>query len=232
MEGLLAAAFAAGLLGGVHCAGMCGGIVASFSLSTRGPVVARQLAFNAGRLSTYILAGAAAGTAGSLLQLAGPMLSVQVFLFAAANLLMVLLGMYVAGWGRAVLRVESAGRLLWRRIEPAARSLFPVDSTSKALAAGSLWGWVPCGLVYSMLALALASGSALGGAAVMAAFGLATLPTLLAAGMAAQRINAVRRTPWVRRFAGALIIVLGFAGLARIPGLQASVLTGISCFVS
>lgn len=229
MPALVGAAFAAGLLGGVHCAGMCGGIVASLSLTARGPAAARQLAFNAGRIASYAVAGAAAGAAGSLVTLAGPAFLAQAALFAMANVLMILLGFYVAGWGGAVLRIENAGRGIWRRVEPHARRLFPIDSTAKALGAGALWGWIPCGLVYSMLTLALASGDAAEGALVMVAFGAGTLPTLLAAGLAAQRIGALRRTPWIRHSAGGVIIVLGVMGLARLPFLRDAVLSGLAC---
>ena len=229
MAALAAAALAAGLLGGVHCAGMCGGIVASLSVGARGPILARQLAFNGGRIAAYCLAGAAAGLAGDALQWSGTVAFAQTALFVLANVLMVFLGLYVAGWGRAVLRLESAGRVLWRRVEPLARRLFPIDSTAKALAAGAAWGWVPCGLVYSMLALALASGSVAGGAAVMAAFGVGTLPTLLAAGIAAQRVQALRRAPWIRRAAGTLIVALGIAGFARAPALGDAILAGWRC---
>jgi sulfite exporter TauE/SafE len=97
------------------------------------------------------------------------------------------------------------------------------------MAAGALWGWVPCGLVYSMLALAAASGGAAAGALVMVAFGLGTLPNLLAAGLAAQRVLAIRRQPWVRRCAGVLIVALGVIGLARIPGLSDALLAGWLC---
>jgi sulfite exporter TauE/SafE len=223
----LYAAFAAGLLGGVHCAGMCGGIAASLSASARGPVIPRQLGFNAGRIASYCVAGAAAGILGRAAQSFGPVVALQVAMFAAANVLMILLGMYVAGWGAAVLRIEGAGRVLWRRVEPAARRIFPIDSAGKAVAAGALWGWVPCGLVYSMLVMALASGGPLEGAGVMAAFGLGTLPTLLVAGVAAQKLNAVRREPWIRRVAGTAIVVLGVVGLARVPHLREAVL---ACF--
>ena len=229
MQSLLAAAFAAGLLGGVHCAGMCGGIVAGLSASARGPTLARHLEFNGGRILSYGVAGAAAGLAGNLLQLAGPLLLVQTALFALANVLLILLGLYVAGWGRAVLRLEFAGKFLWRRIEPTARRLFPIDTAAKAVGAGALWGWVPCGLVYSVLALALASGSAPGGAAVMIAFGLGTLPTLMAAGMAAQRLATIRRASWLRRCAGGLLVSLGAVGLARAPGLRDALLAGWAC---
>jgi sulfite exporter TauE/SafE len=223
------AAFVTGVLGGVHCAGMCGGVVAGLAASARGPLVARQLAFNAGRIGSYAAAGAIAGGLGSLAQLAGPVLAVQMALFALANVLMILLGLYVAGLGGFVLRLERAGSALWRRLQPLARRTFPIDSPRKALAAGALWGWVPCGLVYSVLTLALASGSAASGAAVMAAFGLGTLPTLLAAGLAAQRLLALRRIAAVRYTAAILIIALGAAGLARLPGMREAVLTAWAC---
>jgi len=229
MTALAAAALAAGLLGGVHCAGMCGGIVAGFAVGSRGPALGRQLAFNAGRIASYAAAGAIAGWAGSLAELAGPAVAVRTALFAAANVLIVLLGLYVAGWGSLVLRLERAGSRAWRAIEPAARRLFPVDSTAKALAAGALWGWVPCGLVYTMLSLSLASGSAAGGSFVMAAFGLGTLPTLLGAGLAAQRVMAVRRIPSIRYGAAAIIVAMGVVGLARVPGLPDAVAAGWAC---
>lgn len=230
MPPLATAAFAAGLLGGVHCMGMCGGIVGTLALEARGPALARQLAYNGGRIAAYAAAGAVAGFAGSLLHTSGAWLTAQGAMFFAANVVMVLLGVYVAGWGRIVLRVEAAGRPLWRRIEPFARRMLPIDSTAKALGAGLAWGWVPCGLVYSMLVLAAASAGALEGALVMAAFGLGTLPNLLAAGIAAQRLMAIRRAPWIRRVAGAAIVVLGVVGIARLPGLGDALAAGWHCF--
>ncbi|HUJ01748.1 MAG TPA: sulfite exporter TauE/SafE family protein, partial [Usitatibacter sp.] len=154
MSPLATAAFAAGLLGGVHCIGMCGGIVGTLALEARGPALARQLAYNLGRIGSYACAGAIAGFAGSLAYAGGAWLSAQSVMFLLANAVMILLGLYVAGWSRVVLAVESAGRPLWRRIEPIARRMLPIDSTAKALGAGIAWGWLPCGLVYSMLVLA------------------------------------------------------------------------------
>ena len=223
------AAFAAGLLGGVHCAGMCGGIAASLSASSRGPALSRQLGFNAGRIASYAVAGAAAGGMGGLAQAAGPIASVQLGLFVAANALMILLGLYVAGWGHAVLRIERAGQVVWRRVEPLARGIFPIDSAAKSIGAGLLWGWVPCGLVYSMLVLALASGGAWQGASVMAAFGLGTLPTLLAAGFAARKLDLLRRAPWIRQAAGGAIVAMGVVGFVRAPHLREAILAGWAC---
>ena len=217
MSGLAAAAFAAGLLGGVHCAGMCGGIVGSLSAAARGPMLTRQLAFNAGRIGSYALAGLIAGALGALARQSLAAFSIQLALFVLANVLMLLLGLYIAGWGRFLLRLEAAGGGLWRRLQPLARRLVPIDTTAKAAGAGALWGWIPCGLVYSMLTLALASGDAVSGALVMAAFGLGTLPNLLVAGFAAQKLLAIRRIPWIRRGAGLAIMALAIVGFFRIP---------------
>jgi sulfite exporter TauE/SafE len=228
MPALAAAALAAGLLGGVHCAGMCGGIVGALSAAARGPALPRQLAFNGGRVASYVVAGSLAGALGALARLSAPAFAMQLLLFALANLLMLLLGLHIAGWGRALLRLEAVGNVLWR-LQPLARRLVPIDTAPRAAAAGALWGWVPCGLVYSMLALALASGDALSGAGVMLVFGLGTLPNLLAAGFAAQKLLAIRRAPWVRRTAGGAIMAFAVVGFARIPGLPDAIAAGWHC---
>lgn len=229
MGALAAAALVAGFLGGVHCIGMCGGIAGALSAAARGPALRRQAAFNLGRVGSYAVAGALAGGLGSLVQSLGPVNAAQTALFVVANVFMVLLGLYVAGWGRSLLRLESAGGAVWRRIEPLRRHFLPIDSDARALGAGAVWGWIPCGLVYSMLALALASGSALSGAAVLAAFGLGTLPAMLGAGVAAQRLFEVRRNPWVRRGAGMAIIALAVVGFMRVPMLQELAQAGWVC---
>ena len=226
MQPMATAAFAAGLLGGVHCAGMCGGIVGSLSAASRGPAWSRQLAFNGGRIASYAIAGAAVGGLGDLARYASSALAIEAALFALANVLMILLGLYIAGWGSMVLKLEGAGAFAWRRIQPYARRFIPMDTTARALGAGLAWGWVPCGLVYTMLVMALASGGPWQGASVMAAFGLGTLPTLLVAGVAAQRLMAVKREPWVRRTAGTIVIVLALWGLAKVPGLPDAVQAG------
>jgi uncharacterized protein len=198
MSAFAAAAFGAGLVGGVHCAGMCGGIVGSLALQSRGPLVRLQLAFNAARIGAYALAGIAVGSLGAA-ALTVPMAYVQITLLALANGLIIALGLHVAGLPAGIRAIERAGAGLWRRLQPFARRFLPIDSMPRALGAGFLWGWVPCGLVYSMLVLAMASGSAVEGAQVMIFFGLGTLPTLLAAGLAAQHVLSLRRSAWIRR---------------------------------
>jgi uncharacterized protein len=213
----LAAVFAVGLLGGVHCLGMCGGIVAATSVRLPGgrPRRSLALAYHAGRIATYSAAGALAGGAGSLALLAEGILPVQTTLYLLAQAMLLALGLYLLGVPRYVEPFERAGRRLWRRVQPVAGALFPVRTPARALAAGALWGLVPCGLVYSVLATAMVFGSAAEGGLVMLAFGLGTLPTLLAAGEILPALERWRRSPWVRRAAGGAVIAFGLLGLAH-----------------
>lgn len=219
--------FLVGLLGGVHCAGMCGGIVGALALQSPG---ARgrwgyHLAYNAGRIGSYAVAGLLAGAAGAggmLLQGAFP---VQKTLHILANVMLVLLGLYLAGMWQVVARLERVGAILWRHIQPVAQRFLPLDSPPKALALGALWGWLPCGLVYSVLLTALASGSAARGGLTMLAFGAGTLPNLLTLGLLAGRWGAALHRRPVRMAAGLTVAGFGIWGLLRaghlafIPGL-------------
>lgn len=219
LPALVATAFLIGLAGGVHCLAMCGGIVAALNLRAPQPF-GRQLAYSLGRAASYTGAGALAGGAGGVALLYDDLLPARILLLVAANALVILLGLYLAGLGSAVLALERAGRVVWRVLTRLGARLAPADTTGRAAAVGVLWGWIPCGLVYSVLATALVSGSALRGAAVMAAFGLGTLPNLLGAGLAAQKLQDLLRAPLARRVAGLAVILLGLVGLARIPGLS------------
>ncbi|MCL4183969.1 MAG: sulfite exporter TauE/SafE family protein, partial [Burkholderiaceae bacterium] len=230
----LASVFLLGLFGGVHCAGMCGGIVALLGARHRVvPIHAQagaaagtlaavpssltlQLAYNAGRIGSYAIAGALAGGIGSAAWLAGHVLPVQQAAFIAANLVMIALGAALAGGLRRLGVLERAGAALWRRIGPAATRLLGAASVPGALAAGAAWGWVPCGMVYGVLVAALVSGSAADGALLLLVFGLGTLPNLLALGLAAQRGSRLLARPGVRVVAGVAIVLFGLAGLARI----------------
>ncbi len=216
---------------------MCGGIVTALNLRAPRPIpgadggrhrgLIRQVAYSFGRIAAYVGAGALAGGAGGLGLLYDDVLPVQILLLVAANALIILLGLYLAGIGTAVLALERTGSLVWRGLARMGARLAPADTGAKAVAVGLLWGCLPCGLVYSVLATALVAGSALRGAAVMAAFGLGTLPNLLAAGLAADRLRSFVRDPRARRIAGIAVILLGAVGLARIPGLPEHVRLGL-----
>jgi sulfite exporter TauE/SafE len=207
-------AFLAGLMGGVHCLGMCGGIVAAMGFQGgAAPRLPVQAGYNLGRLASYTLAGALAGLAGSAAVLSERFVPAQMLLYVLAQLMLILVGLYLAGLNQAVLRIERLGGGFWRYVQPMVGRLFPVDCFAKALLAGGLWGWLPCGLVYSVLVSALATMSAAKGAALMFAFGLGTLPNLLAMGWAAERLRALFRRPGVRLLAGLAVAGFGVWGL-------------------
>jgi sulfite exporter TauE/SafE len=228
--------FLIGLLGSAHCVGMCGGIVGAFSIASaptsRLPVsvvvasqadasigvldrTLRVASYNLGRIFSYVLAGAMVGGivggartfAGlSIIQLGGAWL---------ANLMLVALGLYLMDAWRGLAYLEAAGQTLWRRIQPLTKYILPLDSPLKLLLMGGLWGWLPCGMVYSVLLTAMLSGSALSGAVVMLAFGLGTLPTLLAIGLLGTQLRNWMQRRSVRLISGLIVIGFGLMGLMR-----------------
>lgn len=215
--------FLVGLLGGTHCVGMCGGIVGAFSFNAGATAAGRrisfQAAYNLGRIASYGVTGAVAGAAGSAGLLAEGLIPVQQGLYASANLMLIALGLYMAGLWRGVAHLERAGGLLWRRLQPWTARMLPIDSLPRAFAAGTVWGWLPCGLVYSVLFTALLSASPVTGALIMLAFGAGTLPNLMAMGWFAGSLKGFLQRPWVRYGAGAAIVAFGIAGLLRLPNL-------------
>jgi len=231
IELTLLSVFLVGLLGGIHCAGMCGGIVAVMGASAgrrplpipvraaSRPAAVRPLglllAYNLGRLTSYTLAGALAGALGSSAALLRHVLPLQQVAFVATNLLLVAIGLQLAGALRLA-APEAAGAALWRRLQPVAAGLLAADTPTRALRAGLVWGWVPCGMVYGVLIAALMSGSPLEGAALMLAFGVGTLPNLLLLGAGAAAGRRWLARPGLRVAAGLLVAAFGIAGLLRL----------------
>ncbi|MDD5247848.1 MAG: sulfite exporter TauE/SafE family protein [Rhodocyclaceae bacterium] len=204
--------FLVGLLGGTHCAGMCGGIVGALSLQAEQgrSALPIHLAYNLGRIASYTLAGALAGAIGYAF---GDILPVQRGLYLFASLMLLALGFYLLGATRTLALVERGGQWLWARVQPATRRFVPVRGAAQALPLGLLWGWLPCGLVYSALTTALASGSAARGALAMLAFGLGTLPNLLLAGLLLARFRRFAQAQATRMVSGLLVLGFGCYGL-------------------
>jgi hypothetical protein len=214
----LVAVFIVGLLGGVHCLGMCGSIVGIFTTQlpkdrARWPF---HLAYSSGRIASYTVAGALVGTVGQAGLLMRDAVPVQHLLFALSSLMLVMLGLYLAGLWGAVRRLENLGSGLWKRLQPYTTKLLPVNTVPRALALGGLWGWLPCGLVYSVLVTSLASGSTAQGGLIMAAFGLGTLPNLLAIGLFWERCRQWVQSPRVRLTAGLVVMGFGVYGLIKV----------------
>ncbi|PTU75464.1 sulfite exporter TauE/SafE family protein [Pseudomonas mangrovi] len=212
---LLLSALVLGLLGGGHCLGMCGGLMGALTLAIPPEQRARRfrllLAYNLGRILSYSLAGLLLGLAGWAIA-SGPL---ALGLRIVAGLLLICMGLYLAGWWSGLTRIEALGRGLWQHIQPLAGRLLPVSSLPRALLLGALWGWLPCGLVYSTLLWAASQGDAIDSALLMLAFGLGTWPVLLATGLAAERLTALLRRRGVRIAGGVLVILFG---LWTLPG--------------
>ncbi len=211
----ISAAFVAGLFGSAHCVGMCGGIAGLFAVKLEVASLSRRfglgLAYNAGRILGYALLGFLVAGIGRTIAGVIPMLAGPVRL--ASGLLIVLVGLQIAFDWRLLQFLERGGATVWQRIAPSARGLLPVTSAPRALALGFLWGWLPCGLVYSALLIAATSGEALNGAAIMAVFGLGTLPAMLLTGLGAAQLQAFMAKTWARRGAGLVVVLLGLVTL-------------------
>jgi len=221
LEAFVAGAFLIGIMSALHCVGMCGGIIGALTFSLPAPVrsdrrrlLAYVSAYSLGRISSYTAAGALAGALGEqVFAAAGPQtgyLALQV----AAALMLSAIALHLAGWFPRYAVVERVGVPLWTRIEPLGRSLLPVRSPWHAWLFGLVWGWLPCGLVYSVLVWTAAAGSAAEGALYMFAFGAGTLPAVMSGGLFTGWFAGLsRRRPWLRQAVGGLILVMAVTGL-------------------
>ena len=211
-----------GLASALHCFGMCGGIVGALTLCLPEPARSRPgaalpflLAYNGGRIAAYVAAGALAGALGGAgSEAVEARWGAEVGGLARralASAVLVTVGLHLAGWLPGLNALERLGAPLWRRISPLTRRLLPVASPGRALLYGLLWGWLPCGVVYSALLAAAVRGGAAEGALFMLLFGLGTLPALLAMGHFSAGLLRLARGAALRRAIGFGIIVAAAA---------------------
>ncbi|MGI9271682.1 MAG: sulfite exporter TauE/SafE family protein [Woeseiaceae bacterium] len=213
----IGAALLAGFFGSTHCVGMCGAIVVLFE----GPASAvpkfnrwlRRFMYNVGRLLFYVLLGGVAGAGGAVLTKTVGISQGLLILRLLAAALVIAIGLNLLFDWRLTRFLESAGARLWPKFSKLAKHVLPVNSPTRALSAGFVWGALPCGLVYSAVAIAATSGNVLGGASIMIAFWLGTLPALLAVGVSAQQLNRWKSSKALRRMAGIVVILIGLAAL-------------------
>ena len=213
-------AFTVGLMGGVHCVGMCGGIVGALSFASQNdknnevsPLLMLIISYNFGRLFSYTLAGGLMGAVGWLVTIWTDIQFIQILLQLIAALFMLMMGLYISGWWMGLLRLEKVGAIVWQKIQPLAQNLLPVKTPFHAVMLGVLWGWLPCGLVYSALAWSVSAGSFQEGALLMLSFGLGTLPNLVAMGLFASQLKRFVQKKLVRNLAGGLVVLFGLWSL-------------------
>lgn len=235
-QSALIGAFLAGLVGGLHCVAMCGGWIAVVSRPGTVPLVpiARLrlefLVSQAGRITTYALLGVAFGAAGGA-AFAASLPALQRGLYVAANVLLLLLAVAIATRGSAFAPLERIGLAAFRRIAPTMMRAGMRHGVAGRFLLGVLWGITPCALVYGVLPVAMLAGGALDGGLVMLAFGLGTLPNLLAAGWTVSRTQRALTRPWMRYAAAAVVAGFAVAGLYRAVVMPAAMAHGPFCLV-
>jgi len=208
-------AFIIGIIGSGHCIGMCGGITSMLTAALPQQKSRSNLFFvilyNTGRISSYALLGAIVGYTGSTAarNMGVPLAGLRLI----AALFLIFLGLYLGQWLMWITRIEQVGKTLWKKISPLSKHLIPVNSPTKALGLGVLWGWLPCGLVYSTLTWSMASGNATSGALIMACFGLGTLPALVLMSLSTIRIKQLVNNSLLRKTLALAIIIYGIYSL-------------------
>jgi sulfite exporter TauE/SafE len=204
-------AFLFGVMSSGHCFGMCGGISAAFGISTSAssPVqrLSRLFAYNSGRICCYAALGLLFGFFGQVFvqEFASLMLPLRIF----AGLMLIAMACYIGQWWMGITVFERAGQHLWKVIQPVSLRLTPLNSLSSAFGFGVLWGFLPCGLVYSMLVWVSASGDAFSAALLMMCFGIGTLPAMLATGYGSARLKSFLQARAVRQGSAILLLLYG-----------------------
>tara|TARA_B100002049_G_scaffold229591_1_gene205480 strand:+ start:1454 stop:2125 length:672 start_codon:yes stop_codon:yes gene_type:complete len=209
IDPLFISAFVMGLLGSGHCLAMCGGIASTLQLAAKKQqAVSYSVAYNLGRALSYMLAGAL--VAGISSKFAAQNSQLAIVLSFLSGLFMLLVGIYIMRLAATLQWLEKLGKtLIWQHLVKLNRHLLPVNSLPKALLYGALWGWLPCGLVYSALTWALTSPSAAHGAGVMLFFALGTFPAMVSVGLVSHKINTFLNHVWTRVILGSVIIWYG-----------------------
>lgn len=208
---LFLAAFSMGLFGSPHCLGMCGGIVTAFGLSMQHVSESKKngliLTYHVGRLISY-----------SLLGLIASLVGVAIFQSIMSNSApRIVLGAVLVLIGLAMLglplfnHLEKVGMRFWQSLAPLRKKVFPIDSFGKALFAGLLWGFLPCGLVYGALMMAIAGNNIATGAALMFVFGLGTMPMLIATQKTVGMLQSSIKNFRLRQINGVIMMLSGLA---------------------
>jgi sulfite exporter TauE/SafE len=202
---VLSTAFLAGLLGSGHCFGMCGGIAAGLGAMSKGRAFVPALQFNLARMFSYAVLGLVAA---SVLSGVSGLMPIARWLRLLTAVMILLIGLKFLFNFRGIEFIERGGAGLWKKILPFAMMAGNRQDGIGRLLLGICWGFIPCGLVYTVLMTAASTANALGGAVTMFAFGLGTLPAMLGLTAAAPTLSSFLEDRTVRRVIGFALVVL------------------------
>ncbi|MGH1469745.1 MAG: sulfite exporter TauE/SafE family protein [Cellvibrionaceae bacterium] len=237
-------AFLMGFFGGMHCIGMCGGISSALGFAVNDQSVLKRItilvSYNFGRIFTYSLMGALVGATIQLVisdptdfhvehqqheHMSGA--SEKTWLERLhiarllAGLLLVAMGLYLVGWWFGLTRLEKwVGGFFWKYLQPVGKKIFPVTTNLKAILLGAIWGWLPCGLVYTALAFSATQSSWIDSSLTMMFFGIGTLPFLLASGFFAEELKRLLQKKGLRHAIGLFIVLFGVWTIITALGLH------------
>ena len=204
---LLIAAFTLGLFSTAHCLFMCGGISQALTFQQEKQVVMKTLLFHAGRIACYGFLGLVIGAV--IYQFATEYHTLSRWLRHGSGVLLIVIGLYIAGRGSLLKALEKRLGFFWRFLQPAVKRTMKMEKTYHAIGLGFLWGFLPCGLIYSMLLWAAASTQGVETSVVMLAFGLGTLPGFLLLHSFSVSIRSFLQKKPLRLIIGGLFIVFG-----------------------
>ncbi|MED4754953.1 sulfite exporter TauE/SafE family protein [Brevibacillus choshinensis] len=198
-----------GLFSAPHCIGMCGGIMSAWTLQSQSSMLQTVMAYNLGRIVTYMGVGAFMGLIGSFVDAAGTIVGFQGIANVLGGLLILLwvfkkVALPISRW--SVLQVPFAQR--WLEKQKSRPGVLPIFFS------GLLLGFLPCGLTYTMHMKAAASGSMLEGVLTLAFFGIGTLPALFFIGLFSVVLSRTLRSK-ILMFANLLAIYIGVISIMR-----------------
>ncbi len=197
-------AFMIGIMGASHCLVMCGGLSAAMGLNQS---FLATLTYNAGRIISYSIAGLLLGSLGYLLTSSFD--AILISLRFISGIMLILLGLYIARWYMGLTAIEKVFGLFWKLIAPVAQKKMTQKGLVARFTSGMLWGWLPCGLVYSTLTYAAAQASPVSSMLTMLSFGLGTLPALLLSAGLSQQISQLVKHKLSQKIAGIALISFG-----------------------
>lgn len=214
-----------GLFSAFHCLGMCGSIIGSLTLSLKREIRENKrlllpfvASYNTGRVLSYSMAGMLAGFAENVLTIPFGEGHGHRILQILSAIVMLGAGLHIGGWFPRFAYIEKFGNIVWRRIEPYGRRLVPVETLPRAFVFGMVWGWLPCGLVYTALALAATTGDVFRSTFTMLAFGLGTMPAVMGVGIMTSWMVKLSNMKRFRELTGIVLILLAL--MATFPGLN------------
>ena len=212
---VLTTAFLAGLLGSGHCFGMCGGIAAGLGAMSKGRGVVPALQFNLARLLSYAALGLIAAT---VLGGVSNLVPIGRWLRILTAVMILLIGLKFLFDFRGIEFIERGGAGLWKKIMPFAMKAGGRQDALGRLLLGACWGFIPCGLVYTVLMTAASTANPVSGALTMLAFGSGTLPSMLGLTVAAPALSSFLEDRTVRRLIGFALVILAVWTLVMMWG--------------